>query len=48
MDICNKPKDSKRYVPFMSNHPQHCLTDIQFCLARRICTIVENVNEKVL
>ena len=46
MDIYNKPKDSKRYVPFTSNHPQHCLTNILFSLARRICTIVENENVK--
>ena len=46
MDIYNKPTDSKRYVPFMSNYIQHCLTDIAFSLARRICTIVENKNIK--
>ena len=26
MDIYNKSTDSKRYVPFTSKHPQHCLT----------------------
>ena len=31
-----------RYVPFTSNHPRHCLTNIPFSPARRICTIVEN------
>ena len=41
MDIYNKPTDSKRYVPFTSNHPRSCLRNIQFCLARRICAIVE-------
>ena len=48
MDIYNKPTDSKRYVSFMSNHPKHCLTNIPFSLARRICTIVgnEHVKEK--
>ena len=46
MDIYNKPTDSKRYVPFTSNHPRHCLTNIPFSLARRICTIVENENVK--
>ena len=32
----------------MSNHPRHCLTNIPFSLARKICTIVEdeNVTEK--
>ena len=46
MNIYNKLKDSKRYVPFTSNHPWHCLTNIPFSLARRICTIVENENVK--
>ena len=46
MDIYNKPTDSKRYVPFTSNHPRHCLTNIPFSLARRICTIVEKENVK--
>ena len=48
MDIYNKPTDSKRYVPFTSNHPRHCLTNIRFSLASVICIIVENenVNEK--
>ena len=46
MDVCNKPADSKRYVPFMSNHPRHCLTDIPFSFASIICTFVENENVK--
>ena len=48
MDIYNEPTDSKRYVPFTSNHPRHCLTNIPFSLARIICTIAvnENVKEK--
>ena len=33
-------------MPFTSNHPRHCLTNIPFSLARRICTIVENENVK--
>ena len=41
MDIYNKPTDSKRYVPFTSNHPQSCLRNVPFCLARCICAIVE-------
>ena len=53
MDIYNKPTDSKRYLPFTSNklsnilasnNPQHCLTNISFSLASRICTIIENEN----
>ena len=46
MDIYNKPAYSKRHVPFRSNHPRHCLTNILFSFARRICTIVENENVK--
>ena len=46
MDIYNKPADKKRYVPFTSNQSRHCLTNIPFSLARRICNIVENQNEK--
>ena len=46
MDIYNKPADSKRYVPFTSNHRRHCLTNMPFSLARRICTIAENENVK--
>ena len=46
MDIYNKPTDLKRYVPFTSNYPRHCLANIPFSVARRICTIVENENVK--
>ena len=48
VDIYNKPTDSKRYVPFTSNHPWHCLRNIPFSLARRIGTIVENENIKTI
>ena len=41
MDIYSKPTDSKRYVSFKSNHPRHCLKNIPFSLARRICMIAE-------
>ena len=41
MDIYSKPTDSKRYVSFESNHPKHCLKNIPFSLARRICMITE-------
>ena len=47
MDIYNKPTDSKRYVPFTSNHPRSCLRNIPFCLARRICAIVEEEETKL-
>ena len=46
MDIYNKPTDSRKYVPFTSNHPWQCLTSIPFSLARRLCSIVENENAK--
>ena len=46
VNFYDKPTDSKRYVPFTLNHLQHCLTNILSSLARRICTIVKNENEK--
>ena len=42
MNIYSKPTDSKRYVSYLSNHSRPCLKNIPFCLARRICMIVEN------
>ena len=47
MDIYNKPTDSKRYVPFTSNHPRSCLKNITFCLARRICAFAEEEETKL-
>ena len=41
MDIYSKPMDSNRYVSFRSTHPKHCLKNISFSLARRICMIPE-------
>ena len=41
MDAYLKPTDSKRYASFKSNHPMHCLKNILFSLARRICMIPE-------
>ena len=46
MDIYDKPTNSKPYVPFTSNNPRQCLTNIPFSHARKICTIVENENVK--
>ena len=37
MDIYNKPTDSKRYAPFTSTHPRHCLTYFTFSLAKKMC-----------
>ena len=44
MNLFSKPTDSKRYVPYNLNHPKHCIKNIPFCLARRICAIVEKSN----
>ena len=41
MDIHFKPTDAKRYGYLKSNHPRHCLKNIPFSLARRICMIAE-------
>ena len=41
MDIYLKPTDSKRHPSFKSNNPKHCLKNIPFSLARRICMITE-------
>ena len=46
INIYNKSTDSKRYVPFTSHHLQHCLANIPFSLARRICTIMKNEDVK--
>ena len=44
----NKPTDSKRYVPFTSNRRRSYLRNIPFCLARRICAIVEEEETKLI
>ena len=46
MNVYQKPTDSRRYVPFNSCHPKHTLSNIPYCLARRICTIVEKDEPK--
>ena len=46
INIYNKTTDSKRYVAFTSHHPQHCLANIPFSLAGRICTIMGNEHVK--
>ena len=47
MDICFKPTDTRRCLPFLSSHPDYCKKTIPFTLARRICTIVENQQQKL-
>ena len=46
MDVYHKPTDTHRCLPFSSSHPNHCKRNIPFILARRICMISENSNEK--
>ena len=47
MDIYFKPTDTRRCLQFSSSHPNHCNKNIPFTLARRICTIVENQQQKL-
>ena len=47
MDIYYKGIDTDRYLPFSSNHPNHCKKNIPFILASSICTIVENTETKI-
>ena len=42
-----KSTDTQRYLPFSSNHPNHCKKNIPFALACPICTIVENTEAKL-
>ena len=42
MDIFYKETDTRKCVPLNSSHPKHCLKNIPFTLARRMCSIVEN------
>ena len=41
MDIYSKPTDSKRYLSLKSILLEHCLKNIPFSLARRICMIAD-------
>ena len=42
MDLYHKTTDTQRCLPYSTSHPKHCLKNIPFVMARRICTIVEN------
>ena len=42
MDLYHKPTDTQRCLPYSTIHPKHCLKNIPFVVARRICTIVEH------
>ena len=46
MNIYSKSVDSKRYVYDLLNQLKPCLK-ILFCIARRICMVVENSQEKL-
>ena len=48
MNIYSKPTGSKRSVSYLSNHTKSCLKNIPFCVARRICIIVENKNVRYM
>ena len=47
MDIYFKPRDTCRGLAFSSSHLNHCKKNIPFTLAWRICTIVENQQQKL-
>ena len=46
MDLYTKATETGRYLPFSCAHPKHCKVNVPFCLARRICTNVENEQAK--
>ena len=46
MDLYHKPTDTQRCLLYSTIHPKHCLKDIPFAMARRTCTIVENISLK--
>ncbi|OOZ57814.1 hypothetical protein [Solemya velum gill symbiont] len=41
-DIYYKDTDNHQYLDFHSSHPSHTKRNIPYCLARRICTIVDD------
>ena len=41
-DIYYKETDTRQYLPFHSSHPRHTKTNIPYCLALRIQTIVSD------
>ena len=42
MDIFYKEMDTNQYLNFNSCHPKHTETNVPYCLARRICSIVSD------
>ena len=47
MDLYHKPTDTQLCLPCTSSYPNHFKQNIPFCLARKICTVAENNNEKL-
>ena len=47
MCIYFKPRDTRLCLLFSSSHPNHCKKNIPFTLARRICTMLENQQQKL-
>ena len=47
MDFYHKPTDTQRCLPFTSSYPNHFKRNVPFCLARRICTVAENNDDKL-
>ena len=42
-----KPTETRLFLPFSSSHPNHFKKNISFTLARRICTLVQNQQQKL-
>ena len=47
MDVIFKQTDTCRCLLFSSSHPNHCMKNMPFNLAWRICTVVENQQQKL-
>lgn len=47
-DIFYKSTDTHQYLDFRSCHPSHTKRNIPYCLAKRVCTIVDNPETKKL
>ena len=47
MDIYFKPTDTCQCLPFSPSYPNHYKKNVPFTLAQRICTIVENKQQKL-
>ena len=42
-DIYYKPTDTHQFLTFDSCHPRHVKTNIPYCEARRLCTIIDDI-----